>query len=30
MTLTGNCRLIIEKVKDDKVRIIGVEDYHGS
>ncbi|MGA1796429.1 MAG: type II toxin-antitoxin system RelE/ParE family toxin [bacterium] len=29
MTLTGNYRLIIEKVKEDKVRIINVEDYHG-
>ncbi len=30
MTLTGNYRLIIEKVKEDKVRIIDVEDYHGN
>ena len=30
MTLTGNYRLIIEKVKEDKVRIISVEDYHGN
>jgi len=29
MTLTGNYRLIIEKVQDDKVRIMDVEDYHG-
>ena len=29
ITLTGNYRLIIEKVQDDKVRIIDVEDYHG-
>jgi proteic killer suppression protein len=29
MTLTGNYRLIIERVKEDKVRILGVEDYHG-
>ena len=29
MTLTGNYRLVIEKVKEDKVRIIDVEDYHG-
>ena len=30
MTLTGNYRLIIEKVQEDKVRIIDVEDYHGN
>lgn len=30
MTLTGNYRLIIEKVKDDTVRILDVEDYHGN
>lgn len=29
MTLTGNYRLIIEKVQEDKVRIMDVEDYHG-
>lgn len=29
ITLTGNYRLIIEKVQEDKVRIIDVEDYHG-
>ncbi len=29
ITLTGNYRLIIEKVQDDKVRIMDVEDYHG-
>jgi proteic killer suppression protein len=29
ITLTGNYRLIIEKVKEDKIRIIDVEDYHG-
>jgi proteic killer suppression protein len=29
MTLTGNYRLIVEKVREDKVRIIDVEDYHG-
>ncbi len=29
MTLTGNYRLIIEKVQEDKVRIVDVEDYHG-
>jgi toxin HigB-1 len=29
ITLTGNYRLIIEKMQEDKVRILGVEDYHG-
>ena len=29
MTLTGNYRLIIEKVREDRVRITDVEDYHG-
>lgn len=29
ITLTGNFRLILEKVQEDKARIIGVEDYHG-
>ncbi len=29
ITLTGNFRLIIEKVQEDKVRILDVEDYHG-
>jgi len=29
MTLTGNYRLIIEKIQEDRVRIIDVEDYHG-
>lgn len=27
--LTGNYRLIIEKISEDAVRILGVEDYHG-
>ena len=27
--LTGNYRLIIEKIKEDAVRIMNVEDYHG-
>ena len=27
--LTGNYRLIIEKLEEDRVRIIDVEDYHG-
>ncbi len=30
ITLTGNYRLIVEKVKEDKVRIVDVEDYHGN
>lgn len=30
ITLTGNYRLIIEKVTEDKVRIVDVEDYHGN
>ena len=29
ITLTGNYRLIIEKVREDEVRIMDVEDYHG-
>jgi plasmid maintenance system killer protein len=29
ITLSGNFRLIIEKVREDRVRIIDVEDYHG-
>ena len=29
ITLTGNHRLIIEKVEEDRVRIMDVEDYHG-
>lgn len=29
ITLTGNFRLILEKVKEDKVCILEVEDYHG-
>jgi plasmid maintenance system killer protein len=28
--VTGNYRLVVEKIKEDKVRIIGVEDYHGN
>ena len=30
MILTGNYRLIVEKVKEDKVRIVDVEDYYGN
>lgn len=29
ITLTGNYRLIIEKIQEDTVRIMDVEDYHG-
>ena len=29
MTLTGNLRLIIERISEDAVRILNVEDYHG-
>ena len=29
ITLTGNYRLIIERVREDEVRIMDVEDYHG-
>jgi toxin HigB-1 len=30
IALTGNYRLIIEKIKEDTIRIIDVEDYHGN
>jgi plasmid maintenance system killer protein len=30
ITLTGNYRLIIAKVREDKVQIIDMEDYHGN
>ena len=30
MTLTGNYRLILEKIREDKARIVDVEDYHGN
>lgn len=30
ITLTGNYRLIIEKIDEDKVRVFDVEDYHGN
>jgi proteic killer suppression protein len=30
IALTGNYRLVIEKVKEDKIRIVDVEDYHGN
>jgi toxin HigB-1 len=29
ISLTGNYRLIIEKIHEDKVLIVDVEDYHG-
>ena len=29
MVLSGNYRLIIERISEDTVRILGVEDYHG-
>jgi proteic killer suppression protein len=29
MTLTGNYQLILERVSEDAVRILDVEDYHG-
>ncbi len=29
MVVTSNYRLIIERVSEDAVRILGVEDYHG-
>ena len=30
LTLSGNYRLIIEKVSEEKVRVVDVEDYHGN
>ena len=30
ITLTGNYRLVVEKIEEDKVRIVDVEDYHGN
>ena len=30
ITLTANFRLIIERISDDSVLIMSVEDYHGS
>jgi len=29
ITLTGNYRLIIQKITEDKIHVINVEDYHG-
>lgn len=30
ITLTGNFRLVIERISDDSIQIISVEDYHGN
>jgi plasmid maintenance system killer protein len=30
MILTGNYRLIVEKIKENRIRILDVEDYHGN
>jgi plasmid maintenance system killer protein len=30
ITLTGNYRLIIENMQEEKVLIVAVEDYHGN
>ena len=30
ITLTGNFRLIIKKIKEDTIHILDVEDYHGN
>ena len=30
ITLTGNYRLIIQKIDEDKILVIDVEDYHGN
>ena len=29
MTMTGNFRLIIQRIGEETIRILGVEDYHG-
>jgi proteic killer suppression protein len=29
MTLTGNYRLVVERIGEDAIRIVSVEDYHG-
>jgi plasmid maintenance system killer protein len=29
ITLTGNYRLIVERISEDAARILAVEDYHG-
>jgi len=30
INLTGNFRLIIERISEDSIDIVGVEDYHGN
>ena len=30
ITLTDNYRLIIERIREDRIRILKVEDYHGN
>lgn len=30
ITLTANYRLILEKIEEEKVKILDVEDYHGN
>lgn len=30
ITLTGNYRLVVERMAEDRVSIINVEDYHGN
>ncbi len=30
ITLTGNYRLVLEKVEEERVRIVDVENYHGN
>jgi toxin HigB-1 len=30
IALTGNYRLIVEKLNEDKVLVVDVEDYHGN
>lgn len=29
ITLTGKYRLIVERISEDKARVLDVEDYHG-
>jgi proteic killer suppression protein len=29
MTLTGNVRLIIQRISEETIRVLSVEDYHG-
>ena len=30
ISLNGNFRMILERIDDDGIRILGVEDYHGN